>query len=120
MKTSNALEKVTYELPHARAREFVPRQFGDIKVVKVYASSPMFWAVGRAYEGRYWVQMGTILGVGDRRHEVTTKAAAEFVRHTKQVGELLRLAESLGWDDLTLELKIQIQHACGEAESEGT
>ena len=119
MKTNHALDKVPYELPHAGARDFVPRQVGTIKVVKVYAASPMFWAVGRAYEGRYWVQLGTVFGSCDREHPVTPRAAAEFVKHTKHVGELLRLAEALGWDDLVLELKAQIQQGGGRVEPEG-
>ena len=93
---SNVLVIVPSEPPPAPARGFIPHQVGNSKVVKVYAASPMFWAVGRNDAGEYSVQVGTLFGVCCREQVVTTRAAAEFVKHAKHIGELLRLAASLG------------------------
>ncbi len=109
MSTSNVLEIDPSVPPPAPARDFVPRQVGNLKVVKVYAASPMFWAERRNDAGGYFVQVGTLFGACCREQVVTTRAAAEFVKHTNHLGVLLRLIESLGWEDLALELKSQIQ-----------
>ena len=98
------LIKVPYKLPPPKARKTVPRLVGT-NTIKVYQASPMFWTLARSGEG-YRVQMGTVLGAGDNKgHEVTTRAAAEFISHTEHPALLVSQIKSLGWFDLAEELE---------------
>ena len=99
-----ARDRVPYDLPNESARRFIPSLVGD-SAMKVYAASPLFWAIERDAAGKYRARMGTLFGSADRGHRTTPRAIAEFVKHTAHLGKLQELLKVLQWDEITAELE---------------
>ncbi len=106
--------KVPYRIPRKAAREAAPTLVGT-KAIKAYQLSPMFWAVSPSGVGRYRVQCGTVFGAGHQGHDVTPKAAAEFIRHTGHPLLLLSQIIKLGWLDLAAELEPAVKQTIQSA-----